>query len=131
MDTFESFKECIRNLITKTYKLSYDDVYYIYLNDNYWINFADFMDLKRPPRIWSDEFNRGFKLLRDQFGKWENLPKAFKIVLKDYRWIQYEYCWGDSYYSDFIMCNPPKKPQRKYFEHKEPHKITLWDFIKI
>lgn len=124
MNTFDSFKECLKDLIINTYKISYDDIYYVALTDSYWISFIDFMELNKIPKVWDT-----FSFKKDQFGHFDGLPSSFKIVLKDYRWIEYDYNWGDSYYSKFIMCTPPKKPQRKYYERKEPHKATLADFM--
>jgi len=122
---FDEFKDCIKNIITNTYKLSYDDIYYIALTDSYWISFINFIELIKTPNVWDT-----FSFKKDQFGHWGGIPKSFKIVLKDYRWIEYDYCWGDSYFSKFVMCTPPRKPQRKYYERKEPHKVTLGDFIQ-
>jgi hypothetical protein len=103
---FGQFKDRITAFLDDN-NITYDDIKYISLNKDFWINIQDLMLLDMPPKVL----------------ELDNLD-YFKIVLHDYRWISYDYV-----YDSFIMNCPPVKPPKKYFIPKMAHKLTIGDFI--
>lgn len=111
------------NRILERYKISRNDVAYINLSENYWINFDEFFALKEPPKIW-ETFKKNY------IGTWD-VPSEFKIVMRDYSWIEYYVNWGDEYYSTFVLHKPPTKAPKRFFVQKTPTKITIGDYIAL
>jgi hypothetical protein len=101
-----------------------NDVSYVALNDTYWIPWEEFVKLEKPPRVWP-------VLRKGQLGEWNGLDQGFRVVFKDYKWIEYYYCYGDEYYSTFVVRESKRKPMKRYWEPREPHDRKLSDFIQF
>lgn len=99
-----------------------DDILYVSLNEFYWMPWNEFIKLKKPPHVWEDICNGSFDM-------WESLDLNFRVVLKDFVWIDYFNCWGDPYYSQFRLHESRERPIQQYFEPREPHERKLGDFI--
>jgi hypothetical protein len=98
------------------------DVNYVAIDNTQWMPFSDFNTLETAPITWS-------WVTKGNLGEWE-IPKGFKVVLKDRRWIDYFYCWGDPFYSEFLLHTPPCKPAKRYFvEEKCSRQISFQDFL--
>ena len=68
----------------------------------------DFMDLDDIPRIWKNVF-----FMEVDHGAWI-LPKYFRIVLGDDKWISYEYLWSKPSCSEWRYHCLYTKPFKRY-----------------
>lgn len=122
---FIKLKEDLINFI-KIKKLDENNIAYVNIDSNNWVSWHYFNLLKIQPKIW-------YYFKQEQFGTW-SLPIGFKVVFRDYSWIEYDQCF-DPYYSKWVHREPVKRAVNKYFEkipytpkYKEP--IVLGDFLK-
>lgn len=84
---FKDFQRDILNVLDK-YNFGLDNVIYVSLTPDFYINIYDFMALDHIPKIWKDNF-----FSKEQFGTWR-IPLGFRIVLYDYSFIEYDVCFN-------------------------------------
>ena len=127
INLFEKFKIELEKVITQN-KLEEINIAYVSLNSNYWISWPIFKKFPVEPLLWKE-----YIFSQAQFDTWD-LPRDFKVVFKDYSWIEYYQCF-DPFYSEWIYRKPITRPLNKYYEKipytpKHNKQLVLGDFIK-
>lgn len=103
-----------------TKKIDQDNIAYVNISSDYWMTSEDFFSLDKPPKIWTNFSKNGMNT-------WD-IYSSFKVVMKDYSWIEYYEC-DDEFYSKFRFHEPVRRSKQRYYTIKKPHNRTLGDYM--